>query len=249
MAITLSTTAFVIMIIFISLNGLSLFVLGFLSYTTPIWTFFRAWKKKSPIIAMLGRDQSIHFLLGESRPLGIIKTKLGPYFAKKNSHVIEHKSRARVFFAFNDFAQTLNVEELNKLDVLREKLIAAGVDLNKVVTWDDFEDACKINLDSDTDLKLVERLSFKVHDLPAFSQEFNPVNMERYHECEKMIEAQTLKNKLFDSKTILLIVVVLIAGAIAFYIASRSLQEPEIIIQAPKMAGVVTTAVSNNLTG
>ena len=248
MVVTLSTTAFVIMICFISLNGLSLFVLGFLSYTTPIWTFFSAWRKKSPIIAMLGRDQSVHFLLGQPRPLGIIKTKYGPYFAKKNSHVIEHKSRARVFFAFNDFAQTLNAEDLNKLDVLREKLLEQKVDLNKIITWDDFEAACHTYLKDEDQLKLVERVSFKVHDLPAFSQEFNPVNMERYHETEKMIETMSLKNKLLDSRVILFIVIILIAGGIAFYIASRSMQEPNIIVQAPRMAGVVKAAATN-LTG
>jgi len=204
-----------IFIILYSVICLETLMMVFLLWKTPAIPFLGAFLTKNPLIYLMGKDKLGEFRLLKRKHGSAVVRKVGIFNMTENSHTLEAKTKTPLYFAFRDFASTLQLDYPSILQELKER----GYKLTNI---DDVTNLIKSMKGSDmvVDVNIKPFKTYKLHDLD---------NMFPYNLDPTFIDAQVQGELNKFSKltratpTIIggLVVLILVVG-LAVYIMQKS---------------------------
>jgi hypothetical protein len=242
--VAISNTSYYISIGFFILAGLFLLILVFLKMWTPAFTFLKAKMKRSSIIYTVNRAQQGTFVLANDKQEGLLDTKKGPYIMTEGSHTIDKGSKLPLFFAFGEFAATLDLNYPYIVQTLRSQ----GV---KMDNWDDIDGLINGWREKLTDKRIKEvektdrqkalRMLDQREQLKKFSLRIRPFKTIPLHQLghmfpynvtpskieDKIVHAVALQrakmSKFMNKESVIFFLMILIGGVIAAVIAYKFL--------------------------
>lgn len=201
---------------------------------TPAGTFLKAKLRKADLILDVNRAQGGRFLITKGKYQGVLDVpKVGAYMMSERSHIVEQKTKLRMFLSFGEFGSTLPLEYAYIVQKLREsgKKISNIEDLagligleydEKTKSWLQKKDLSEEEIQKIVDLKVEirPRETIKVHEL-AYMFPFNITPALIESKTQHMIGLKMgLFNKM-NMQYVLMFIMILMGVTLAAVIAFK----------------------------
>jgi len=204
---------FVILYSFIALETLAIV---FIALKTPAFTFLVATFLNKDIMYLVGKDRRAEFKLITKKHGSAVVKNIGIFNLTENSSTLEKKTKTAIYFAFRDFAATLDPTYPAIIQELREN----GY---KISTIDDIQELLlkiKNGLKENQNLGIQPFKTYRIHDM----ENMFPLNLDPTF-IESQVQGELNKfNKMIKGTNQVLqgLVVLIVVAAVAIFILNKA---------------------------
>jgi hypothetical protein len=212
-------------------------IILFMFWKIPM-VLIKAMFLRLPLMYLVGRENIGEFKTFKQEFGNAVVKKVGIFNMTENSHTIEKHSRIPIFFAFTDFAATMDLQYPAVIQELREK----GYKISTIDDVTNLIDTVKSNLNKQIEVTVKPFKTYQIQNL----ENMYPLNVSPVFVDAQVQGELNRFNKLMRAAPMALmgVVVLLVAGSVAVLLIQKAFKGQMDTNDCQKMVAAAKCAAS-----